>query len=86
MKHPSEKLNPRTTGRFGKLTVRHGKGSRRRGPKSRLVPLINGADQSLRWFIEDVWGQFDADHLRLSAATVPVGAQVPGRFLRASHR
>jgi hypothetical protein len=31
-------------GRFGKLNVRHGKGARRRGPKPRLVPLINGAD------------------------------------------
>ncbi|MFM9695407.1 site-specific integrase [Streptomyces europaeiscabiei] len=41
-------------GRFGKLNVRHGKGSRRRGPKARLVPLINGADRNLRWFIEDV--------------------------------
>jgi integrase len=51
-------------GRFGKLNVRHGKGSRRRGPKPRLVPLINGADQNLRWFIEDVWGQFDADHTK----------------------
>jgi len=30
-------------GRFGKLNVRHGKGARRRGPKPRLVPLINGA-------------------------------------------
>jgi len=35
-------------GRFGKLNVRHGKGSRRRGPKPRLVPLINGADRGLR--------------------------------------
>ena len=33
-------------GRFGKLNVRHGKGSRRRGPKPRLVPLINGADRT----------------------------------------
>ena len=49
-------------GRFGKLNVRHGKGSRRRGPRPRLVPLINGADQNLRWFIQDVWGQFGADH------------------------
>ncbi|MFK4299879.1 integrase [Arthrobacter sp. GAS37] len=45
-------------GRFGKLNVRHGKGSRRKGPKPRLVPLINGADRSLRWFIEDVLGLF----------------------------
>jgi integrase len=48
-------------GRFGKLNVRHGKGSRRKGPKPRLVPMINGADRSLRWFIEDVLGQFDVD-------------------------
>ncbi len=47
-------------GRFGKLNVRHGKGSRRRGPKPRLVPLINGAAENLRWFIQDVWGQFGA--------------------------
>jgi integrase len=53
-------------GRFGKLNVRHGKGSRRRGPKPRLVPLIDGADRNLRWFIEDVWGQFDADHAGLA--------------------
>ncbi len=48
-------------GRFGKLNVRHGKGSRRKGPKPRLVPLINGADRSLGWFIEDVLGLFDID-------------------------
>jgi integrase len=48
-------------GRFGKLNVRHGKGSRRRGPKPRLVPLINGADRNLRWFVEDVRGQFGDD-------------------------
>jgi hypothetical protein len=43
-------------GRFGKPGVRHGKGSRRRGPKPRLVPLINGADINLHWFVQDVWG------------------------------
>jgi integrase len=48
-------------GRYGKLNVRYGKGSRRKGPKPRLVPLINGADRGLRWFIENVLGQFDAD-------------------------
>jgi integrase/recombinase XerD len=31
-------------GRFGKLNIRYSKGSRRKGPKPRLVPLINGAD------------------------------------------
>jgi site-specific recombinase XerD len=45
-------------GRFGKLHVRYGKGSRGRGPKQRLVPLINGGDRTLRWFVEDVWAHF----------------------------
>ncbi|WP_211264314.1 tyrosine-type recombinase/integrase [Streptosporangium amethystogenes] len=58
-------------GRFGKLNVRHGKGSRRKGPKQRLVPLINGADRALTWFIEDVWSQFDADHSLPGAPLFP---------------
>ncbi len=53
--------------RFGKVNVRHGKGSRQRGPKPQLVLLINGADRGLRWFIEDVWGQFDDGHDRPGA-------------------
>jgi integrase len=32
-------------GRFGKLHVRHGKGARGSGPRERIVPLINNADQ-----------------------------------------
>jgi site-specific recombinase XerD len=58
-------------GRFGKLNVRHGKGSRRKGPKSRLVPLVNGADRNMRWFIEDVWGQFGDDHQRHGVPLFP---------------
>jgi integrase len=58
-------------GRFGKLNVRHGKGARRRGPKPRLVPLISGADENLRWFIEDVWGQFGTDHAQPGAPLFP---------------
>jgi integrase len=58
-------------GRFGKLNVRFGKGSRRRGAKPRLVPLINGADETLRWFITDVWGHFDVDHTRPGAPLFP---------------
>jgi len=38
-------------------------------PKPRLVPLINGADRSLRWFIEDVLGLFDVD---LTGRAVPL--------------
>ncbi|MYY02550.1 MULTISPECIES: site-specific integrase [unclassified Streptomyces] len=58
-------------GRFGKLHVRHGKGTRGSGPRERMVPLINGADRTLRWFIEDVWGQFDDDHTRPGAPLFP---------------
>lgn len=58
-------------GRFGKLNVRMGKGSRGSGPRERMVPLINGADVLLRWFIEDVWGQFDHDHGRPAAPLLP---------------
>ncbi|MFF3159831.1 tyrosine-type recombinase/integrase [Streptomyces sp. NPDC057910] len=58
-------------GRFGKLHVRHGKGARGSGPRERMVPLINGADRTLRWFIEDVWGQFDEDHTRPGAPLFP---------------
>jgi len=58
-------------GRFGKLNVRHGKGSRRKGPKPRLVPMINGANRNLRWFIEDIWGQLDGDHTRIGAPLFP---------------
>ncbi len=60
-------------GRFGKLHVRHGKGARGSGPRERMVPLINNAGQTLRWFVEDVWGQFGDDHTkqaRCSAAAV----------------
>jgi integrase/recombinase XerD len=35
-------------GRFGKLHVRHGKGSRGSGPKERMVPLVNHAGRTLR--------------------------------------
>jgi integrase/recombinase XerD len=42
-------------GRFGKLHVRIGKGARGSGPRERMVPLINGAGGTLRWFIQDVW-------------------------------
>jgi site-specific recombinase XerD len=58
-------------GRFGKLHVRVGKGARGSGSRERMVPLINGADRTLRWFIEDVWGHFDEDHTRPGAPLFP---------------
>jgi len=58
-------------GPFGKLHVRHGKGSRGSGPKERMVPLVNNAGRTLRWFIEDVWGHFNADHTRPGTPLFP---------------
>jgi integrase/recombinase XerD len=58
-------------GRFGKLHVRYGKGARASGPRERMVPLINGADVLLRWFIQEVWGHFDDDHTRPGAPLFP---------------
>ncbi|WP_157855037.1 site-specific integrase, partial [Streptomyces exfoliatus] len=46
-------------GPLGKVHVRFGKGSRRRGPKQRIVLLINGARDQAVWFVEEVRGQFD---------------------------
>jgi site-specific recombinase XerD len=58
-------------GRFGKLHVRHGKGSRGSGPRERMVPLIAGTDQVLRWFVQDVWGHFADDHTRPGTPLLP---------------
>lgn len=48
-------------GDHGKLHVRFGKGSRGRGPKTRLVPGINGVDGLLHWWLTDVRHQFGDD-------------------------
>jgi site-specific recombinase XerD len=58
-------------GRFGKLHVRHGKGARGSGPRERMVPLINDADRTLRWFVEDVWAHFGDDHTRPGVPLLP---------------
>jgi integrase/recombinase XerD len=58
-------------GQFGKIHVRYGKGARGSGPRERMVPLINGAGRTLRWFVEDVWGQFGDDHSRPGAPLFP---------------
>jgi site-specific recombinase XerD len=55
-------------GRYGKLHVRHGKGARGSGPRERMVPLINDAGATLRWFVQDVWAQFGEDHTRPGVA------------------
>jgi site-specific recombinase XerD len=45
-------------GRFGKILL-HGKGSRGRGKKDRLVPLINGSRDLLEWWAGGPRWEFD---------------------------
>jgi len=56
----------RDLGEFGKLHVRFGKGSRGRGPKTRLVPAINAVADLLDWWLVDVRHQFGDDRPRTS--------------------
>ncbi len=42
----------------GKLHIRHGKGSRGTGPKQRWVPLLNGANELLNWYLENIYPNF----------------------------
>ena len=58
-------------GEFGKLHVRHGKGSRGRGPKARLVPAINGADRLMDWWLAEVRHLFGDDWSDPDAAILP---------------
>lgn len=64
-------------GAFGQIHVRYGKGSRGRGPKVRLVPLINGARDTLRWYVEDVYGCFDVDPSNPDAPLFPSERRLP---------
>ncbi|MEV1081977.1 site-specific integrase [Streptomyces sp. NPDC050211] len=47
-----------TRGPFGKLHVRFGKGAHTSGPRPRWVPMLDGLDLMLRWFLEDVRPKF----------------------------
>ena len=44
-------------GPFGKLHVRFGKGAHTSGPRPRWVPMLDGLDVVLRWFLADVRGR-----------------------------
>jgi site-specific recombinase XerD len=61
----------RDLGDFGKLHVRYGKGSRGRGPKSRLVPAIDDLDVLLDWWMVDVRHQFGDDYTDPDAPLLP---------------
>ena len=58
-------------GDLGKLHVRFGKGSRGRGPKTRLVPCINDVDRLLEWWMVDVRHQFGDDWDNPTAPLLP---------------
>ena len=45
-------------GPFGKLHVRFGKGAHMSGPRPRWVPMLDGLDLLLRWFLADVRPKF----------------------------
>jgi len=47
-------------GPFGKLHVRYGKGTRGSGPRPRWVPMLDGLDLVLAWYLSDVRGKFPA--------------------------
>lgn len=72
-------------GEFGKLHVRLGKGSRGRGPKTRLVPCIDGVEPLLRWWFTDVRHQFGEDYADPDAPLLPSERRDPmtGQCLRA---
>jgi site-specific recombinase XerD len=65
-------------GPFGKLHVRFGKGAKGSGPRPRWVPMLDGLDLVLRWYLSDVRGRFpdssvlfcDESGGRMASATI----------------
>lgn len=45
-------------GPFGKLHVRFGKGAKTSGPRPRWVPMLDGLDLILRWFVDEIHPRF----------------------------
>ncbi|MFB9730048.1 tyrosine-type recombinase/integrase [Haloechinothrix salitolerans] len=67
----------RDLGEYGKVHVRFGKGSRGRGPKTRLVPAINSVAELLDWWLVDVRHQFGDDWEHPDAPLLPSERQDP---------
>jgi len=65
-------------GEHGKLHIRFGKGARGRGPKTRLVPAINGVDRLITWWLTDVRHQFGGDWDDPDAPMLPSERRDPG--------
>lgn len=47
-----------TRGPFGKIHVRFGKGAKTSGPRPRWVPMLDGLDLILKWFLSEVRPRF----------------------------
>jgi site-specific recombinase XerD len=58
-------------GPLGKIHVRMGKGARGSGPRQRLVPMLGITGTLLRWWVEEVRGEFSDDFERPRAALFP---------------
>ena len=65
-------------GPFGKLHVRFGKAARTSGPRPRWVPMLDGLDLQLHWFLDDVRGRFPGFR-RTVLRRSPEGSWPPGR-------
>ncbi len=61
----------RDLGEYGKIHVRFGKGSKGRGPKTRLIPAINSAGALLDWWLAEVRHQFGDDWRDPDAPLLP---------------
>jgi site-specific recombinase XerD len=61
----------RDLGEYGKIHVRFGKGSKGRGPKTRLTPAINQAGALLNWWLAEVRHQFGDDWTDSNAPLFP---------------
>ena len=66
-------------GPFGKIHVRFGKAARGSGPRPRWVPMLDGLDLILRWYLDDV-------RPRLPAGPVLFPDQSGGHLHRGSVR
>ncbi|MEU1601477.1 tyrosine-type recombinase/integrase [Streptomyces sp. NPDC005708] len=58
-------------GEFGKLHIRYGKGSRGRGPKTRLVPGIEQVNALMDWWLAEVRPQYGPDYADPDAPMFP---------------
>jgi integrase/recombinase XerD len=63
-------------GPFGKLHVRFGKAAHMSGPRPRWVPMLDGLELVLHWFLDDVRGKFPVSPVLF--ADESGGALAPG--------